>query len=293
MPFRLGTNRIGRLVVGATFDADAQAFFNASGITDATTKDAINTLVTDLKSAGTANGGTYWDNLIAFYPFAGTTATQQSYNLKDPTQYQITWNGTVTHNSSGATGDGSTGYGDTGWSPTNDLDMWSGAKGGAIGFYSQTTTTVNSTMMGAGASGTNSNSRLMIFYFNGQGYVDWGDKAAGNNANRITSTNWSQTGNIIATSENDIVGDSVALRGYRNGSFFGGDTETLSTTKSVEPDTNMLIFARSNSLPTGINGFNSDTLSSAFISYWIDNTEVAAFSTIVNDYQTAMGRNTY
>jgi len=56
MPFRLGTNRIGRLIVGGTgFDPDAQAFFTAvtgGGDTLTTTEEnAINQLVLDLKSA--------------------------------------------------------------------------------------------------------------------------------------------------------------------------------------------------------------------------------------------------
>ena len=41
-----------RRVVANTFDSDAQAFITAAGITDATQKTAINTLVTSFKSYG-------------------------------------------------------------------------------------------------------------------------------------------------------------------------------------------------------------------------------------------------
>ena len=50
----------------------------------------------------------------AIYPFVGGTATTHSFNLKNVSQYRITWFGGVTHNSNGITGNGSNAYGDTG-----------------------------------------------------------------------------------------------------------------------------------------------------------------------------------
>lgn len=92
--------------VGA-FDADAQTFFTNAGITDANQKSAVNQLVVDLKLAGA------WTKLKAIYPFVGGTAAQHSYNLKNTTLHQMIWNGTVTHNAFGVTGNGTTGYGNT------------------------------------------------------------------------------------------------------------------------------------------------------------------------------------
>ena len=90
------------------YDPDAQAFFTATGITDETQKNAVNGLVEDLKTAG------IWSKIEALYPLVGGDATKHSYNLKDTTQYQITFGGGVTHNVSGSQGNGSTGYADTG-----------------------------------------------------------------------------------------------------------------------------------------------------------------------------------
>ncbi len=96
---------------GASFDSDAQAFFTAAGITDATQKSAVNTMVVALKAAG------LWTKSKAIYPYVGGTATTHKYNLKDPRDldaaYRIVWFGGITHNTNGVTFNGSTGYGDT------------------------------------------------------------------------------------------------------------------------------------------------------------------------------------
>lgn len=92
-------------------DADALAFITAAGLIDAAQISAINTLVADLKAAG------LWDKMKAIYPFIGGTAESHKWNLKDPRDldvaFRIVWNGTVTHNSNGITGNGTDGYGDT------------------------------------------------------------------------------------------------------------------------------------------------------------------------------------
>lgn len=48
------------------------------------------------------------------YPFVGGTAVSHSFNLVDPTIGRIEWQDTITHTSSGITGDGVSGYGGTG-----------------------------------------------------------------------------------------------------------------------------------------------------------------------------------
>lgn len=94
---------------GGGADTDATAFLTATGITDPTISSAINQLVLDMKAAGV------WSKCIAIYPFVGGDAAKHSYNLKNPAAYQITWNGAITHDGNGITGDGSSGYGDTGY----------------------------------------------------------------------------------------------------------------------------------------------------------------------------------
>jgi hypothetical protein len=93
------------------FDADAIAFISAASITNTTQRNAINTLVTDLKAAS------IWTKMQAIYPFVGGSATSHKFNLKDPrdldSAYRIVFYGGWTHNSDGIQADGSTGYADT------------------------------------------------------------------------------------------------------------------------------------------------------------------------------------
>lgn len=106
-------------------DPDAQAFLTATGITDPTITSAIDTLVLDLKAAS------LWTKMKALYPFVGGTSTTHKYNLVDPADtdaaFRLTFNGTLTHNSNGVTGNGSTGYYETHLSMLNDLSQNSAA----------------------------------------------------------------------------------------------------------------------------------------------------------------------
>lgn len=54
-------------------------------------------------------GSNLWDKMIAIYPFVGRSSVAHSYNIKNLSQYQITWSGSSTHNQFGVTGTG--GYG--------------------------------------------------------------------------------------------------------------------------------------------------------------------------------------
>lgn len=101
-----------RTVVASGFDPDAQAFFTAANITDATQRDAVNALAIGKKANGT------WNKYQAIYPFVGGTALQHSFNLKNPAEFQITWGGSVVHNSSGVVGNATDAYGNTGFVPS-------------------------------------------------------------------------------------------------------------------------------------------------------------------------------
>lgn len=111
------------------------AFIAASGITDATQIAAVTTL----HANAVANG--WWDKCDIIYPFVGGNATAHSINLKDASQYQITWAGVVTHNANGITGDGASGYGDTGYNPATG-SLWS-QNNAHLSIYRRTWGTIN------------------------------------------------------------------------------------------------------------------------------------------------------
>ncbi|MEO8648911.1 MAG: fibronectin type III domain-containing protein [Acidobacteriota bacterium] len=93
------------------YDDDAEAFFVAASITDSTEKAAIDAFVDSLKAAS------IWTKMQAIYPCVGSSAAQHKFNLKDPRDldaaFRLEFAGTITHASTGMTGDGSTGEADT------------------------------------------------------------------------------------------------------------------------------------------------------------------------------------
>ncbi len=101
-------NKYRLLFTGAgSYDADAQTYFTAAGITDAGHKSAWNTFVLDCK----ANGN--WTPLIAAYPVIGGSSGSHAVNAKTPGTYNLSFTG-ITHSSSGIQGNGTTNVVDTG-----------------------------------------------------------------------------------------------------------------------------------------------------------------------------------
>lgn len=102
---------------GGGYDTDAEAYFTAvegTGVTlSSTQKDAYNAFVVSCK------GSSFYTKFKAIYPFIGATAASHAINAFSPGTYNITWTGTVTHDSNGPKGDGTTGYGNTGLTPSS------------------------------------------------------------------------------------------------------------------------------------------------------------------------------
>ena len=105
------------VISASGFDPDAITFLNAAGITDTTQRYAINTAVRNLKNAN------IWGKLDAVYPIVGSTATTQKYNLKNPLDtdgaHRLEFYGGISHGSNGFAGNGSNGYADTNFNVTN------------------------------------------------------------------------------------------------------------------------------------------------------------------------------
>ncbi len=83
--------------------SEVQTFIALGGITDITQIGALNTLYTDLNTAG------LWNKIQVLYPFVGGTATAHALNLKNAAQYPLTFYGSAIHNTNGTTAVASTG----------------------------------------------------------------------------------------------------------------------------------------------------------------------------------------
>lgn len=112
---RLGGNIYLANLQSGSIDSNVAAFVlaqnNAGQTLTSTEIGALNTFVLAAKLHG------YWSSFLAFYPVVGGTATSHSFNLVDPTTFQIIWGGTIIHDVNGITGDGITSLGNTGIIP--------------------------------------------------------------------------------------------------------------------------------------------------------------------------------
>jgi hypothetical protein len=168
-------------------DADAQAFYDATGITDETQRVAINNLVFDLKNYG------IWSKCKAIYPFVGGTASTHKWNLKDARDldaaFRLVFSGGWTHGVNGATSNGTTAFGDSKFSPNGNSLTYDNNH---LSFYSRTSAADDFYDIGAGDNsnadknltlwarraantsaydtGDASNNRVSFSNSNGQGY---------------------------------------------------------------------------------------------------------------------------
>jgi len=99
-------------------DPDALAFLTATGITDPTITTAIDTLVKDLKAQS------LWGKFRYIYPFVGSSATTNRFNLKDPRDLDVAFRlqffGGITH-SGGFNPNGTNGYANTFCAPASNV----------------------------------------------------------------------------------------------------------------------------------------------------------------------------
>ena len=239
----------------------------SAGISPTTTQiNAISTLVVGLKASG------LWSKLYAFYPFIGGTAAAHAINAFDVGANDITWNGTLTHNANGVTGDGSTGYGDTGLNPASVLATVNGL---SLGVYTN-------------PAGTNNNGIDIGAYSNGNTLF----LAAGGVATMTTAHNTAQglkgSGLTIGTADSTEV-DKVYVAGslLNNGPLGYG---------LIFPSLNFYILACNQFISSPGTGsspqsFSNRNLRLAFISQLLSPSDVANMTTLVQIFQTSLSRN--
>jgi hypothetical protein len=250
-----------RVVQSGVTDIDALNFINAAGIDNFTQTSAINTLVVGLKA------NNLWSKMRIIYPFVGGTATFHKYNLKDPTLYSIDWLGAISHGATGVTFLNG-GYGNV---PTFNVSILS-QDNTSISFFNKTTIVTSDT-------------RFFIGTTTGQGYKNL--SAGFGFASGYTG--------ILNALENNLVGNPLGVIGY----------SVLSRTNS----SNYVLYRDGNSITTlsgasasgltttlQIGGANSaggtTTQLSTFttVGDGLSASEVTALNTLVQAYQTTLGR---
>jgi len=270
---------------GKMNDPDATLFIQVSELTGSTQRGAIVDLVKDLKS------NNLWSKMKAVYPFVGGTAASHKWNLKDPRDadaaFRLTFSGGWTHSSTGADPNGTNAYADTYFIANSNLSLYDGH----LSYYARENITVTGTtqaLIGVGSNGASWN-----------GKEAWYIEFASSNANY---THHSTT----VTTDRGYVTPTISMQGYSIGTrrtsdpttlkFFKNNT-LLSTASTSVAGQALNIYSvyigafnnRTTSAPYASN-FTSNECSFATIGNGLTDADAANLYTIVQKYQTTLGR---
>ena len=243
-------------------DYDYEKFKDVTGITDATILSAIETLVDDLKL------NNLWNKFSVIYPFVGGTAETHKYNLKDARDsdeaFRMIFNGTWTHNSEGAVSDGSTAYGDTNYNPL----FYSAVYNEHLSGYIQSN-------LSNGLIGATQNPTDQILQLGGTLYSS---SSGGNLSGTVAADNGHYILNRVVNSSSQTYINGVEVLDLAGGiSGYGNQ------------DLNYYIACRNNG---GVAGFlQANTFSLITIGKGLTVAEIGVFNTIVETFQTSLGRN--
>jgi len=241
-----------------TFDRGAANFINAASITDDTQRRAVNFLAKRIRRIG-------WGRFDALYPFVGGNASAHSFNLIDPTQFQISWSGTILHDSNGITGNGSNGYGNSGLNPRTV----SSVSDFSVSAYKRTSG-ANVALVGANDSAVN-----YTTISNG-----------GSNVSRIATT----TAESVSSGTFDVGLGTAQCGSNRVNtlSINGAVAVTGNAGSALHPNRALLILARSNN--GTVANYSPSNLSLISIGKFRTSTQETDFYRAVQQYQTILGR---
>jgi hypothetical protein len=264
--------------VGKMNDPDASLFIQVSEITGSTQRGAIVDLIKDLKSNG------IWSKMKAIYPFVGGTDTSHKWNLKDPRDldaaYRLTFFGGWTHSSNGALPNGSNGYANTYIIPSTTLTNNSTH----LSFYSRTDNSqgsaeIISTRYSGTINGVTSSGVWLM-------HIKWPDPNTfytdhyNTGTQRISATNTNSTGFYVSSRTT-----STSLKAYKNGTQLG------TTNTNTSADFSSLNIGVTISGETFYNTlYSSKQVAFATIGDGLTDSEVSTLYTIVQKYQTTLGR---
>jgi hypothetical protein len=267
VPSAFPTRPIGQL---GNFNTYAINFILASGITASDQQSAINQLSTDLVNTGLMN------KMFAIYPFVGGTAETHKWNLKDPRDtdnaFRLTFFGGATHSGAGYQSSISNGYANTYLIPASVLP----ATNNHLSVYNRSTV-VGSNSRGNIATANTTNVFNQLFsgasFFGGNGTTNQG------------GVSFTTTGTVQGYWIGSKTSNSQRF-GFRNGVL--NSVVTTTTDNTLNYTLPFFINAR-NSAGTA-NLFSGHEISFATIGVGLTQEECATLYTIVQRFQTTLGR---
>ena len=250
---------------------DASAYIIAAGITDPTEQAAATQFVLDLSGRGsTTNNTNQWSKHYALYPMSPTTLNAAAYNIKDPTEYKITWYNNPTHSLNGVSGNGVDQYGDTNFNLANDT----ASLNISIGAWISANNTLAQADMGAQNS-SSPNSGAMLFPYN----------AGTHDASTVGEYTGGTTPMSTDRDEFMLVqNNGTNLQKFRNGVSYYNAPQALGTADS----NNTFILARN---LNGANALSSKGTSFNNISEHLTQNEITDLYDAMNTYNVSMSRS--
>lgn len=248
--------------VASSYDSDAVAYFTATGITDATRKGHLNTLVVGLKADG------LWTK-IDWLLVAGATSLEMRTNVRAPSKVASAINSPTYTTDRGFTGDGSTSYLDIGEVYNNTGNQWS-QNSATIGVWCN---------LEAGATGIQPHC---------------GNTGADRNVIRARNTAGNESFNINDSTASILRANAGSRTGHRAASrnsstdkrgYVGG---SLVTTLSVSSSS---VSATNGTVLRGGSVYTSDRISGFYSASDFSDADHTAMHSRLNTYLTAIGAN--
>jgi len=203
----------------------------------------------------------------ALYPFVGGSATSHKWNLKDPRDldaaYRLVFNGGWTHTSSGAQPNGTTGYANTFLNPVNF------AIASGLGVYSTTNSSISSTDVGA------------LSYFPVRAF-----QIAHNSTTTFGGVN---SDDFVSFADTDTRGFYQSYRTDSNTVKTLKDTTSYSRSLAYYP-VNLICLIGGRSENGAVSDLSSRNLSIVYFQENFNDTDALTMRTIVQKFQTALGR---
>ena len=254
--------------VASAYTARTTAFIAATGISDTTIINALNTMDLSLISAGLDT------KMKALYPFVGGTASTHKYNFMDARDldaaFRLTFNGGWTHSSTGALPNGTNGWADTFFIPSTS---GIGLNDSHFSYYSRTANTTNTALIGAYAIVGTVNAWQTLFPI----YL----------SNLYFSVNSLIEDSLTAVSTNKFYLAS-RVNATQHSIYLNSSANTYTRASSVLPNIKMYIGAVNN-YGTALY-FNPRECAFSSLGNGLTPTEASAFYTIVQTMQTSLSR---
>lgn len=261
------TRPLGQL---GNYNTYAENFIIAASITNETQQSAIYKLCDDLTNTGLIN------KMVAIYPFVGGSSETHKWNLKDPrdadSAFRLTFFGGATHSSTGYSSSQSNGYANTYLTPASVLP----ATNNHLSVYNRSTV-VGSLVRGNIATSNASNVFNQLFsgasFFSGNGTTNQG------------GVSFTTTGTVQGYWIGSKTSNSQRF-GFRNGVLNSAVTTTTDNTLNYT----LPFFINARNSAGTANLFSGHEISFATIGYGLTQEECATLYTIVQTFQTTLGR---